>query len=137
MKFDPVAARNCSIWSLECRLVVDKFSGDKDPLDEPVWYTLFRALKACMRARLPLSNRIIRAAWFVSVAISPRVFARRLIVLRLVITESPPGSSGFLRPWPTLLPGVARGVFTLPTLERSGSVIAGVNQGSIMEGQLP
>ena len=89
VKFDPVAARNCSIWSLECRLVVDKFSGDKDPLDEPVWYTLFRALKACMRARLPLSNRIIRAAWFVSVAISPRVFARRLIVLRLVITERP------------------------------------------------
>jgi hypothetical protein len=75
MKFDPVAARNCSIWSLECRLVADKLSGDKDPLDEPVWYTLFRALKACMRARLPLSNRIIRAAWFVSVAISPRVFA--------------------------------------------------------------
>jgi hypothetical protein len=89
VKFDPVAARNCSIWSPECRLVVDKFSGDKDPLDEPVWYTLFRALKACMRARLPLSNRIVRAAWFVSVAISPRVFARRLIVLCLVITERP------------------------------------------------
>jgi hypothetical protein len=78
-----------------------------------------------------------RAAWFVSVAISPRVFARRLIVLRLSSPRDPPGSSGFLRPWPTFLPGVARGVFTLPTLERSGSVIAGVNQGSIMEGQLP
>jgi hypothetical protein len=89
VKFDPVAARNCSIWSLECRLVMDKLSGDKEPLDEPVWYTLFRALKACMRARLPLSNRIIRVAWFVSLAISPRVFARRLIALRFVITERP------------------------------------------------
>src|SRR5271169_7003415 len=59
VKFDSVAARNCSIWSLECRLIADKLSGIKDPLGEPVWYILFRALKACKRARLPLSNPII------------------------------------------------------------------------------
>jgi hypothetical protein len=41
-----------------------------------------------MRARLPLSNRIIRAAWFVCL-ISPRVLAKRLIALRFVITERP------------------------------------------------
>jgi hypothetical protein len=46
VKFDPVAARNCSIWSLESRLVMDKLSGDKEPLGEPVCHTLFRPLKA-------------------------------------------------------------------------------------------
>jgi hypothetical protein len=138
VKFDPVAARNCSIWSLECRLVVDKLSGDKDPLDEPVWYTLFRALKACMRARLPLSNRIIRAAWFVSVAISPRVFARRLIALRFVITERPAWFERILTTVANIASWRGSGrIHAADSLERSGSVIAGVNQGSIMEGQLP
>jgi glycosyltransferase involved in cell wall biosynthesis len=87
VKFDPVAARNCSIWWLECRLVADKLSAARNPLGEPVWQTLSRALKACIRTPLPLSNRIMRAAWLVSVAVSPRVFARRLIALRFVITQ--------------------------------------------------
>ena len=52
--------------------------------------TLARALRAHINSiELPLSNRMIRAAWFVSVAISERVFARRLIALRFVITERP------------------------------------------------
>ena len=87
VRFDPVAARNCSIWSLECRLIADKLSAARDPLGEPVWRTLSRALKACIHTPLPLSNRIIRAIWLVGVAIGPQVFARRLIALRFVITQ--------------------------------------------------
>jgi glycosyltransferase involved in cell wall biosynthesis len=96
VKFDPVAARNGSIWSLECRLIVDKLSDARDSSGEPVWRTLSRALKACIDARLPLSNRAIRAAWFVSVAVSPRIVAKRLIVLRFVIAERPAWFDRFL-----------------------------------------
>ena len=39
-----------------------------------------------------------------------------------VAMKGPPGSSGFLRSWPKLLPGVARRVFTPPTHERSASL---------------
>jgi glycosyltransferase involved in cell wall biosynthesis len=89
VSFDPVAARNCSIWSLECRLISDKLRGDGDPPGEPVWRILCRALNACINARLPLSNRVIRALWFVSVAVSPQIIAKRLIALRFVISERP------------------------------------------------
>jgi glycosyltransferase involved in cell wall biosynthesis len=89
LPFDPAAARNRSIWLLECRLAADKLASVKDPMGEPIWRTLSRALKACIDARMPLSNRIIRGAWFIIVAISPRAVARRLIALRFIITERP------------------------------------------------
>jgi glycosyltransferase involved in cell wall biosynthesis len=88
--FDPTAARNRSIWGLECRLVCGKLASSRDPMEDPVWRILSRAVKAYITAtELPLSNRIVSAAWFISVAVSPRVFARRLIALRFVITERP------------------------------------------------
>jgi hypothetical protein len=89
LPFDPAAARNRSIWLLECRLAADKLASVKDPMAEPIWRTLSRALKACIDAHLPVSYRIVRAGWFVFVAISPRTVARRLIALRLIITERP------------------------------------------------
>jgi glycosyltransferase involved in cell wall biosynthesis len=89
LPFDPDAARNRSIWLLECRLAADKLASVKDPMGEPIWRTLSRALKACVDAHLPVSNRIVRGAWFVIVAISPRTVAGRLIALRFTITERP------------------------------------------------
>jgi glycosyltransferase involved in cell wall biosynthesis len=89
LPFDPAAARNRSLWLLECRLAADKLAAAKDPLGAPIWRTLSRALKACVDAQLPVSNRIIRGAWFVSVAIAPRVIAKRLIALRFIVTERP------------------------------------------------
>jgi len=89
LPFDPAAARNRSIWLLECRLAAAKLASVKDPMGEPIWRTLSRALKACLDARLPVSNRLVRGAWFVIVAISPRTIARRLIALRFTITERP------------------------------------------------
>ena len=46
--FDPAAARNRSIFLLECRLAADKLASVKDPMSEPIWRTLCRALKACI-----------------------------------------------------------------------------------------
>ena len=63
-------------------------------MGEPIWRTLCRALKACIDSRLPVSYRIMRAAWFVIVAISPRIIARWLIALRFISTERP----GWLEP---------------------------------------
>ena len=87
--FDPAAARNRSIFLLECRLAADKLASVKDPMSEPIWRTLCRALKACIDSHLPVSNRIIRAAWFIIVAVSPRTVARRLIALKLIISKRP------------------------------------------------
>jgi hypothetical protein len=87
--FDPAAARDRSIWALECRLAADKLAASGDSLEDPVWRTLSRALKACISAEQPVSDRIIRAAWLLSVAVSPRAFARRLIGLRFLVLERP------------------------------------------------
>jgi glycosyltransferase involved in cell wall biosynthesis len=87
--FDPTAARNRSIWGLECRLAADKLASSGHSLADPIWRTLLRALKACMDAELPISNRIMRGAWFLSVAVSPRPLARRLIILRYMVMERP------------------------------------------------
>jgi glycosyltransferase involved in cell wall biosynthesis len=89
LPFDPAAARNRSIWLLECRLAADKLASVKDPTGEPIWRTLSSGLKACVDAHLPVSYRIMHAAWFVVVAISPRTVARRLIALRFTATERP------------------------------------------------
>jgi glycosyltransferase involved in cell wall biosynthesis len=95
--FDPIAARNRSTWGLECRLVCSQLASSRDPLEDPVWRILLRAVNAYINAtELPLSNRIIRIAWFISVAISPRVFAKRLIALRFVATERPARFKRFL-----------------------------------------
>jgi glycosyl transferase family 2 len=89
LPFDPAAARNRSIFLLECRLAADKLASVKDPAAEPIRRTLSRALKACFDANLPVSGRMVRAAWLVIVAISPRIVARRLIALRFIIAERP------------------------------------------------
>jgi len=89
LRFDPAAARNRSIWLLECRLSTDKLAPIKNARGEPIWRTLSRALKACIDAHLPMSNRIIRGAWFFIVAISPRAIARPLIAVRFTTAARP------------------------------------------------
>jgi glycosyltransferase involved in cell wall biosynthesis len=87
--FDPAAARNRSIWRLECRLAADKLACAKDPLADSVWRILSYTLKAYMNRELPVSNRIIRAVWLLVVAVSPRPLARRLIGFRFLPIERP------------------------------------------------
>jgi glycosyltransferase involved in cell wall biosynthesis len=88
--FDPDVACKRSLWLLEYRLAADKLASAKDDeAREPVLRTLFRAVKACIIAPLPVRNRMIRTVWFVIVAFSPRAVARRVIALRFIVTERP------------------------------------------------
>jgi len=91
--FDPTLASNRSLWALECRLVVNKLNArehrsGKD-LCEPVFGILYRALRACIDAELRISDRIIRAGWLISIALSTQPVARRLIALRFIVIERP------------------------------------------------
>ena len=92
--FDPAVARHHSIWALECRLIADKLTSIKyrsvtHSSRQPVFRTLYYALRAYIDARLPISNRIIRAGWLIAVAVSPRSTARWLIALRFVPDKRP------------------------------------------------
>jgi|SRR6516162_3346171 len=92
--FDPAVARNRSLWALECRLIIDKltsinYRSANHSSSPPVICTLYRALRACVDAKLPISNRVVRAWWLVGVAVSSSSIARRLIALRFVPSERP------------------------------------------------
>jgi hypothetical protein len=95
--FDPAATRTRSPWALECQLVAGKLASSKDSLQDPNWLTSFRAIKACIKAELPVSNRIIHAVWILCVAVSPRALARPLIKFRFVVTERPAWFEPILR----------------------------------------
>jgi hypothetical protein len=85
--FDPAAARYGSIWLAECRLADARIAGHQG--GEPISTILRRGIRACVGAQLPLRNRILRIAWFVSVVVLPRPLARRLIKLRFVSSQRP------------------------------------------------
>jgi len=85
--FDAAAARNDSIWLQECRLAAAKMGGNA--AEEPIAVTLYRAIKACIGARLPTANRIFRIVWFMSIAGAPRPVARWLIEFRFVPSLRP------------------------------------------------
>jgi glycosyltransferase involved in cell wall biosynthesis len=94
IQFDPAVARARSLWLLECQLIADKLaSADsraaKDHSRETVFSNVYRALRACIDARLKKSSRIFRAVWLLSVVISPRPVATRIIALRFVSEKRP------------------------------------------------
>ncbi len=84
--FDATAARTGSIWFHECRLAAAKIDGTAA---EPIAVTLYRAIKACIGAQLPATNRIFRIVWFMSIAVAPRPVARWLIEFRFVPSRRP------------------------------------------------
>src|SRR5262249_6900381 len=96
ISFDPSRARNYSLWPLECKLCAHKLTCTKHPSREPLNRIVFRALRACLDAELPISNRLIRAGWFLCVAVSPHPLAKRLISIRFAIKERPPWFEGIL-----------------------------------------
>jgi hypothetical protein len=87
--FDAAAVRTRSPWTLECSLAAAKLEPTKAPAREPICTSVFRATRAYIDAPMPVSQRIFRTLWFVSVAVSPRAVARRLITLRFVVAERP------------------------------------------------
>jgi hypothetical protein len=99
--FDPAAARNRSLWSLECRLILDKLTAIKyrffwDSSPQPFFRKLYQTLHACIDTRTPISNRIIHAVWLISVAFTPKPIASRLIALRFVHSGRPVWFEGAL-----------------------------------------
>ena len=92
--FNPAVARNRSIWALDCRLMADKLAPNKsgsgkDSSCQPIFLTFYRALRACVEARLPISSRITRAVWLISGAPSEQPVATSLIALRVVADKRP------------------------------------------------
>jgi glycosyltransferase involved in cell wall biosynthesis len=87
-EFDVDAARDRSLHLLECRLAAAKLALG-GIAHESIGGLLTRALRACYTTPGPLLPRSVLAAWFVSVAITPRSFARWLIALRFVVTGRP------------------------------------------------
>ena len=87
--FDAAAARARSPWTLECGLAAAKLAATKLPVREPLLPSVFRAMNFYLTAPMPVSQRIVRALWFISVATTPRPVARRLIALRFVVTQRP------------------------------------------------
>src|SRR6516165_7425572 len=91
--FDPVAARNHPLWALECRLIADKLAYNNSPAVTDSSHhparILFRALRVCVTARLPMLTRITRAGWLIGVAVTPKSIAKRLIALRFIPSTGP------------------------------------------------
>jgi Glycosyl transferase family 2 len=89
VSFDVTAVRNRSPWLLECRLVMAKLACGNDPSQAPISTILYHSLKAYIHDQAPRTVRVVRALWFVSVAISPRPLANWLIALRFVVAQRP------------------------------------------------
>jgi glycosyltransferase involved in cell wall biosynthesis len=88
--FDAAAAGNCSPWLLDCRLAVNKLAPANDPSREPISDILYHGFRAHLAEDgRPRIVRIVRALWFISVALSPRRFARWLIGLRFLVARRP------------------------------------------------
>jgi cellulose synthase/poly-beta-1,6-N-acetylglucosamine synthase-like glycosyltransferase len=87
--FDPAAVRNRSPWLLECRLAMAKLAHASDPSRAPISTILYQALKAYICDDTPRTGRVVRALWFVAVALSPRPLASSLIALRFLVVQRP------------------------------------------------
>jgi hypothetical protein len=87
--FDKDGVRSRSIWQLECRLAADRLAIVKHPAAEPVWRILGHALRASLDEPSPAPRRMLRAVWFLGVALAPRRIARRLIEYRFAVTRRP------------------------------------------------
>ena len=63
---------------------------------EPLYCTIFRALRACLTAELPISKRLIRGGWFL-VLRSVRAPSRKVLIgLRFAVKERPSWVEGLL-----------------------------------------
>jgi glycosyltransferase involved in cell wall biosynthesis len=88
--FDAAAAGNRSPWLLDCRLAMKKLARARNASQEPISDLLYYGFRAHLgedgRSRLA---RTMRALWFVSVALSPRCLASRMIALRFLVAQRP------------------------------------------------
>jgi glycosyltransferase involved in cell wall biosynthesis len=88
--FDAVDAGNRSPWLLDCRLAMKKLARTCNASQEPISDILYYGVRAHLgedgRSRIA---KIVRALWFVIVALSPRRLASRMIALRFLVAQRP------------------------------------------------
>jgi glycosyltransferase involved in cell wall biosynthesis len=88
--FDAAAARNQSPWLLDCRLAMKKLAPARNASQEPISEILYHGFRAHLdEDGRPRIARTVRALWFVSVGLSPRRLASRLIALRFLVAQRP------------------------------------------------
>jgi glycosyltransferase involved in cell wall biosynthesis len=87
--FDPAAARDRSPWLLDCQLVTTKLAPANDRSRAPISNLLYKGLKAHLSDPGPKIARIVRALWFVSVALGPKRLTSWLIALRFRVAQRP------------------------------------------------
>jgi glycosyltransferase involved in cell wall biosynthesis len=68
--FDPAAVHNHSPWSLECELAAVKLGSTEVRTPKAISTTVYRAIKAYINAPMTIRQQMIRALWFVGVAIA-------------------------------------------------------------------
>jgi hypothetical protein len=87
--FDRAAVYYRSPWALECELAAAKLGSAEARARQPIFTTVYHAIRAYIAAPMPLAQRLVRMLWFISVAMTPRPFARYLIAVRFVSSERP------------------------------------------------
>jgi hypothetical protein len=85
--FDPASACKSLIWLQECRLFAAKLG--EVSTDQPIFISLCAAIAAYIGTPMPFAYRILRIAWLVSVAATPRALASRLLALRFIPGQRP------------------------------------------------
>jgi hypothetical protein len=85
--FDAVAVRNLSPWALECELVLAKLAAAKEY--RLSFASLSTIIRSYLHGPMPSVQRIFRTAWLLSVFISPRAIASRLIGFRFMAAKRP------------------------------------------------
>ena len=70
-------------------MAADRLATVKEPGGKPVCRTLGLAIKATLAEPSPTTHRMLRAAWFLGVALLPRRLAVRLIEYRFAVTRRP------------------------------------------------
>jgi glycosyltransferase involved in cell wall biosynthesis len=87
--FNPVEVRARSQWALECEFILSKLGPSTWTEQRRTVKSLYALMKSYLTGPMPLSQRILRIAWFFTVLVCPRFIASQLIALRFVASERP------------------------------------------------
>jgi Glycosyl transferase family 2 len=89
VRFDPVEVRARSQWALECEFILTKLQPGTWTEQRRSVNSLYLLVKSYLSGPMPLSQRILRMAWSISVLVCPKSVASQLISLRFVAGNRP------------------------------------------------
>jgi glycosyltransferase involved in cell wall biosynthesis len=87
--FNSAEVRARSQWALECEFIVAKLEPGPWTKQWRTVNSIYALMKSYLNGPMPLSQRILRIAWFLTVLVCPRSIASHLIALRFVASERP------------------------------------------------